>query len=459
MNNLISSDNYSVIVGAGLTGQSVARYFSRIGHRYCVFDTRVNEELRSPFLKINSDTRVYLGEIDQNILLGAKEIVISPGVPRESSVFIEAIKSGISFVGDIELFLRVVKTDVNKPKVIGITGSNGKTTVTTLVGLTAEASGAKVGVGGNIGVPALDLLAYHHDIYVLELSSFQLESIKRAELDVAVVLNVTPDHMDRYASLAHYVMAKQRIYWGSKNIVYNLNDMLTIPPKVPGVTRLGFSTSVKHEKNEVQYQYNQNEQVILREGSVVFDRHTMKLQGVHNVQNAMALFAICEAVGIPHIYAQQVLTDFRGLEHRCEWVASHNGITCINDSKATNVGASISALRGLSSDYDRVVLIAGGDAKSADFSEFANVVCATVSELVLFGQDAPSIHAAVNNRIATVCVSTLNDAVSHSFNTAKKNIGLTTLILLSPACASLDMFKNYEQRGQLFKTLVQGVLA
>lgn len=453
MNNLISSDNYCVIVGAGLTGQSVAHYFSRIGQRYCVFDTRDNEELRAPFLQINSDVRVYLGDIDADILLGATEIVISPGVSRDLPVFAEAIKQGVSFVGDVELFLRYVRKASHDTKVVGITGSNGKTTVTTLVDLVLKKYGAKVAVGGNIGVPALDLLHAHADIYVLELSSFQLESIKKAELDVAVVLNVTPDHMDRYASLAHYVMAKQRIYWGAKNIVYNLNDTLTVPPAVPGVKRFGFSTVVKHEKNEIQYVYNANSQQVCREGVNIFEKQNMRLQGLHNIQNAMALFAICDALGVSHVFVEQVLKDFVGLEHRCEWVTCYDGMTFINDSKATNVGASISALRGLTPDFEHIILIAGGDGKSADFLELADVISETVHDLVLFGHDALRIDASVNQRVKTYCVSTLADAVNQSLALAKEVSSANTLILLSPACASLDMFQNYEERGVQFKTL------
>lgn len=455
MDNLISSDNYCVIVGAGLTGQSVARYFSRIGQRFCVFDTRDNEELRAPFLQINSDVRVYLGGIDADILLGATEIVISPGVARNLPVFAEAIAQGISFVGDVELFLRHVRKTNDEAKVVGITGSNGKTTVTTLVDLVLKKYGAKAATGGNIGVPALDLLHDHADIYVLELSSFQLESIKKAGLDVAVVLNVTPDHMDRYASLAHYVMAKQRIYWGAKSIVYNLNDMLTVPPAVPGVKRFGFSTQVKHEKNEVQYVYNANAQEICREDVKIFEKQGMRLQGLHNIQNAMALFAICDALEIPHTFAEHILKGFAGLAHRCEWVTCYDGMTFINDSKATNVGASISALRGLSPDFEHVILIAGGDGKSADFLELADVISGTVHGLVLFGQDALRIDTAVNQRVATYCVLTLADAVNQSLTLAKQRNSTNTLILLSPACASLDMFKNYEERGVHFKTLVQ----
>ena len=455
MNNLISSDNYCVIVGAGLTGQSVAHYFSRIGQRFCVFDTRDNEELRTPFLKIDSDVRVYLEDIDANILLGASEVVISPGVSRDLPIFAEAIKQGVSFVGDVELFLRHVRRENREAKVVGITGSNGKTTVTTLVDLVLKNYGVKVAVGGNIGVPALDLLHSFADIYVLELSSFQLESIKRAELDVAVVLNVTPDHMDRYASLAHYVMAKQRIYWGAKSIVYNLNDTLTVPPAVPGVQRFGFSTSIKHEKNEIQYVYNVDSQEVCREGVKIFEKQDMRLQGLHNVQNAMALFAMCNALEVPHVFVEQVLKNFAGLAHRCEWVACYDGMTFINDSKATNIGASISALRGLAPDFDRVILIAGGDGKSADFLELANVISEKVHGLVLFGHDALRIDASVNQRVETYCVSTLADAVKQSLTLAKEKGSTNTLILLSPACASLDMFKNYEERGVQFKALVQ----
>ena len=455
MNNLISSDNYCVIVGAGLTGQSIAHYFSRIGQRYCVFDTRGDEELRIPFLQIDSDVRVYLEDIDADIFLGAAEIIMSPGVPRDLPIFAEAIKCGVSFVGDVELFLRHVRKENSEAKVVGITGSNGKTTVTTLVDLVLNNYGAKVAVGGNIGVPALELLHKPADIYVLELSSFQLESIKKAELDVAVVLNVTPDHMDRYASLAHYVMAKQRIYWGAKNIVYNLNDTLTVPPVVPGVKRFGFATSVKHEKNEIQYVYNTDSQEVYREGVSIFEKKNMRLQGLHNIQNAMALFAICNALEVPHIFAEQVLNDFAGLAHRCEWVACYGGMTFINDSKATNVGASISALRGLAPDFDRVILIAGGDGKSADFLELANVISETVHKLVLFGRDAQRIEASVNQRVETHNVQTLTSAVSQSIVLAKEMGSTNTLILLSPACASLDMFKNYEERGVQFKMLVQ----
>lgn len=458
MSDLISSDKYVVVVGAGLTGQSLVRYLSQRHRRYFVFDSRDDSSLVDEIKKIDSSAEVYLNSIPESIVANAQEIILSPGVAKSSDFLHVAIENHVPIVGDIDLFLRE-----NTAPVVGITGSNGKTTVTTMVAETFKLSGKKVAVGGNIGTPALDLLGLDSDIVVLELSSFQLETVLNAKLDVACILNVTPDHMDRYASFMDYFSAKQRIYFGAKAVVYNLDDSLTIPPKIDSVARYGFSEFSNKEDNEIQFVYDKVSDQVLRESKTLCDRKAIRLQGTHNVKNALALFAICEAVGVDLSYAHQYLAQFSGLPHRCEMVRRISSTAFINDSKATNVGATVSAISSLGDDYQDIVLIAGGEAKGADFSLLASVLSGLCA-VVLIGTDAKKIAAVLPSDTTIIFSSSLKDAVNSSYQTlldkgAAKKSSSSSLVLLSPACASFDMFDSFEDRGEQFKRYVKEIAA
>ena len=450
MNSLIATDKYYIVVGTGVTGQSVARYLQSIGKRFSFFDTRANpsglDDCRAHF----ADVPIYLQSIDHSILCGAEEIILSPGVSREQPDIAAAIAAGVPVVGDISVFLRENMARKNPAKVVGVTGSNGKTTVTTLLGMAAQRDGLTVAVGGNIGTPALDLLEKNAALVVLELSSFQLESISKASLDVACVLNVSEDHMDRYDSFVQYAMTKQRIYFAAKQVVYNIDEPLTIPPVVEKTRRVGFGYSSNKEESEKKYTLDPQTGAIYCGAEKLIDRMQIKLQGSHNLLNASALFALCDAAGIRQQALIDVLGRFAGLPHRCEWVAKKQGVTYVNDSKATNVGAAVAALKGFADHQGRIVLIAGGDSKDASFDVFGQTVDSYVKHLVLLGRDAKKIASAVTDQARISFVSSLEEGVALAADKATAD----DIVLLSPACASLDMFSGYEQRGEVFRSAV-----
>lgn len=441
MQQLIATNKQTVVVGLGLTGVSVARYLLGKKRLFSVMDSRANPPGLDELKQIHPEVNVITGRLDQDILCRADEIILSPGIPRERAEIQAALAAGVTVVGDIELFLR----EVNVP-VVGITGSNGKTTVTTLVGMIAERAGFKTGIGGNIGTPALDLINAETELYVLELSSFQLESVSAPNLAVACVLNLSEDHMDRYDSFWRYCQAKQKIFWGAKKVIYNLDDKLTVPPIANGVARYGFSLGKPVEENEAHYYYDEQTKLLFTSGVASINAKTLKIKGLHNVANVLAVFAICDAIGIDRNITTQVVTKFNGIKHRCQWVGEKNGVTFINDSKATNVGASCAAITGLKDEYRPIHLIAGGDGKGADFSSLGKAIDAYVSVLVLLGCDAEKIAQVVSSNVAIRKVSNMKDAV----DAAAESCPSGGLILLSPACASLDMYSNYEERGQQF---------
>lgn len=441
MQQLIATNKQTVVVGLGLTGLSVARYLLSKNRLFSVMDNRVNPPGLEELKQLHPGINVISGRFDREMLCRADEIILSPGVPREQAEIQAALSAGVAVIGDIELFLREVSAPV-----VGITGSNGKTTVTTLVGTVAERAGFKTAVGGNIGTPALDLINAETDLYVLELSSFQLESVSTPNLAAACVLNVSEDHMDRYDSLWRYCQAKQKIFWGAKKVIYNLDDKLTVPPVANGVARYGFSLGKPVEENEEHYYYDGRSKLLYAADVAVINADMLKIKGLHNVANVLAVFAICDAIGVDRKITAEVITEFNGIKHRCQWVGEKNGVTFINDSKATNVGASCAAITGLKDEYQPIHLIAGGDGKGADFSALGKAIDAYVSVLILLGRDAEKIAQVVSKKVAITKVSDMKDAVTVAANSCPPG----GLVLLSPACASLDMYSNYEERGQQF---------
>lgn len=446
----IASDKYYVVIGLGVTGISVVRYFSARNINFCVMDSRATppglEELKKHFPNVP----VYLEEFKRDLLLNAYALVLSPGVSRDEPAIADAISQGKLVTSDIELFLQEVKA-----KVVGVTGSNGKSTVVTVLGEVARAEGINVAVGGNIGVPALDLLSEDVDLFVLELSSFQLENIQRAGLEVACVLNISLDHMDRHKNLEAYFKAKQRIYFAAKSVVYNLDDRLTIPPVVQGVKRAGFSLSKAHEENEIQYWFNAESKNLMCGREVLMPYSDMRTRGLHNVANALAVFAICHFLGIDGKSVARVFGCFAGLPHRCQWVAEKNAITFVNDSKATNVGAAEAAILGFKDDFKNIYLIAGGDGKGADFTSLGKVIRKHVKGLILIGRDAEHIARAAGEEVSVYRALNMRSAVE----AASQLAGDDSLVLLSPACASFDMYSGYEARGNDFVDAVQKVCA
>lgn len=448
MVNLIAQNNVTVLVGMGMTGQSAARYLTMAGRPFVWVDTREAPPTLAAVQAQFPDAKIELGELKEDTLLAAAEIIVSPGVPLSTPALAAAIAAGIPVLGDIELFLRAVAAPV-----IAITGSNAKSTVTTLVSEMAKAAGKQVLLGGNIGVPVLDLLQQPAaELYVLELSSFQLESISKLNAAVATVLNISEDHMDRYASLTQYYLAKQRIYFGARNVVVNRQDPLTSPPLAEGVTQFSFGLDTPDRRGFGVLTKNGQEYLAF-EFTALMPLSNIKMPGRHNVANALAAMALCHAVGLPMEPMLHTLTQFAGLPHRCQWVATSADVNYYNDSKGTNVGATLAAIQGLQKDAGKIVLIAGGVGKGADFSPLQQAAPG-LRAVVVIGQDGQKIAAVFGDSVPIYAASTMADAVA----IAKQQAQAGDDVLLSPACASFDMYTGFEHRGEHFVQLVKEAL-
>jgi len=452
--NMISAmaeKEYRVIVGMGLTGFSCAQFLLQKKMSFCLVDTRSEPPLLQKFKEAFPQAYVRTGDIDPQLLANAREIVLSPGLSPDESFLVLARQKGVPVVGDIELFYRQAKAPV-----IAITGSNAKSTVTTLVGEMAKASGIKVAVGGNLGTPALDLLADDCALYVLELSSFQLELLDTFKAKVAAYLNLSEDHLDRYGSMQAYGTAKQRIFSGSETAIYNADDLQTLPCNRQAGRLVSF-TLQSPQSNEQFGVLREKDKVFLAKGKekllAVAD---LKIVGMHNVANALAALAIGEAAGFPLSAMLETLKTFAGLPHRCQWVKTLKGVRYINDSKGTNVGATLAAIDGLAvTGQKNIVLIAGGEGKDADFLPLRSACERAVKSCVLIGRDAVLIANAIGDAAQIVYAVDMYSAVQ----TAAKLASAGDSVLLSPACASFDMFKNYEHRGDCFVSAVEELSA
>ncbi|SDI42109.1 UDP-N-acetylmuramoylalanine--D-glutamate ligase [Ferrimonas sediminum] len=423
-----------LVLGLGITGLACVRHLHGRGETIAVWDTRETppgaDELAAEF----SDVALLSGAFDAAGLMQARTLVVSPGIALATPAIAEAMAAGVEAIGDIELFAR----EADKP-VIAITGSNGKSTVTTLVGEMIEAAGLSAGVGGNIGVPALQLLNRGHDVYVLELSSFQLETTHSLAPRIATVLNVSDDHLDRYRDFDHYCDTKRTIYDGAQLCLHNHDDRNTHCDN-PQAWSFGLQAGRFHLADGQ-----------LWDGAVaIMPVAEMALVGQHNQANALAAMALATAVGIGHDAMRQALRQFGGLAHRCQTVAVKRGIHFVNDSKATNVGATLAALEGLAEFPGRLHLIAGGVGKGADFSPLAPVFASRLASLFTLGQDGPSLAALFAG--AVQCDS-MESAVRRAAAVAVEG----DMVLLSPACASLDMFANYMKRGDSFQRAAEAV--
>jgi len=437
---------HTLIVGLGKTGLSVARYLSAQGIDFAVMDSRANppscEQLSEEFPQVPQ----YFGQFDASVMCAAKCLVISPGIPLATPEVEKARSLGIEVIGDVELFARAVTSPV-----IAITGSNGKTTVVTLLDQMAQRSKKRVATGGNIGRPVLDLLTQaDRELYVLELSSFQLETTFSLHCQAACILNISEDHLDRYAGrIDLYASAKAKIYEQCEYKVVNIDDERVMALAGSG-EQIAFGV---HTPNEGQYGLiREAGKTWLAKGSQkLLCTDALKVAGRHNEMNALAALAMAEAAGLPLEPCLDVLCEFTGLEHRTQWVASSHGINWFNDSKGTNVGATVAAMEGLPG---KTVLLAGGQGKSADFTPLAEVVDQHARAVVLFGEDAELIALALKGDIPIVFASDMLDAVKQANDLAQ----IGDNVLLSPACASFDMFANYEQRGEAFVAAVKKVV-
>ena len=448
---LIASDQFRIVVGLGKSGMSLVRFLAREGVPFAVVDTRINPPELATLKAQYPQVEVRCGALDVDYLCRASELYVSPGLPLATEALQEARARGVKLSGDIDLFVRHARAPL-----VAITGSNAKSTVTTLVGEMAAAAGKKVAVGGNLGTPALDLLADDVELYVLELSSFQLESTERLSAEVATCLNVSDDHMDRYSGMQSYHLAKHRIFRGARQVVINRQDALSRPliaDQVPcwsfGLDKPDFKTfGIIEEGGEKFLAFQFSKLMPVRE---------LNIRGAHNQANALAALALGHAVGLPLAPMLDTLRHFAGLAHRCQWLRERAGVTYYDDSKATNVGAALAAIDGLGAEIDgKLLLIAGGDGKGADFAPLRTSVARYCRAVALLGRDAELLAAALTGAdgqpvVPLVRVATLAEAVQRCAELAQAG----DAVLLSPACASLDMFKNFEERGRLFAQAVE----
>jgi UDP-N-acetylmuramoylalanine--D-glutamate ligase len=456
--------NRSVVVGLGRTGVSCVRHLARRGLAVSVTDTRSAPPGLAELGALAGEVELRLGGFDLSLLEGASQVLLSPGVSADEPIAREARARGIDVLGDIELFARAAGAPV-----VAITGTNGKSTVTSLVACMASAAGWRVLAGGNLGEPALDLLEQPApDLYVLELSSFQLETTRSLRLAAAAVLNVSADHLDRYASVGEYARAKSRIFLHAAAAVVNADDarvmaMLGPAPGTSTGTSTGSSTGSETPRRVLTFRISPGEADfslltdgeavhLARRGTRLLDTARMKISGRHNAANALAALAVGEAAGLPMPAMLQALEEFPGLAHRTQWVADVAGVRYVDDSKGTNVGATLAAVAGLAGP---LVLIAGGEGKGQDFGPLGAAVRGKVRHCVLIGKDAALLGAALAGACSTQRVETLAAAVDAAHAAARPG----DTVLLSPACASLDMFRDYRHRGAEFAALARALAA
>lgn len=446
--NHISHKN-CLIVGLGQTGLSCARFLATRALSVAVMDTREQPPALATLQQDYPQVLVKTGGLDQDWLLQADMIVLSPGVDPRLPEIRAAREAGIEMVGDIELFARFADAPV-----VAITGSNGKSTVTTLLALMAQLAGKDARTGGNLGTPALDLLSDGTpDFFILELSSFQLETVRSLNAFAAVVLNVSPDHLDRYDCVEDYQQAKQKIFNGDGVMVINRDDPIVSAMAVEGRIQIGFSL---HQTAGVDFGLIQQDgQTWIAEGSEpLLAVRQMKIVGTHNLANALAALALGSAMALPMPAMLSALQAYKGLPHRCRLVRELDGVRWFNDSKATNTGACIAAIEGLT-DSGPIVLIAGGVGKDQDFSVLSDTLKQAVRAVVLIGEDADKIAAIVPAQVSQLQAGDMTDAVNKARELARPGDS----VLLSPACASFDMFSGYAERGDKFEQAVRGLAA
>ena len=446
---LIQRGGLKVVAGLGISGVSAVNFLHEKGYRVAVTDSRA---LPPGHDQIPTEVQTSFGQLDQELLLQAEEIVISPGLDPKLPEIQAAIVQGIPVVSEIQILRRATE----KP-IMAITGSNAKSTVTTLIGLMAKNAGVKVAVGGNLGRPALDLTKDDPDLYILELSSFQLETTSNLNAEVAVVLNISEDHLDRHGDMFAYHTAKHRIFQGVKKVVFNRDDSLT-RPLVPDVTPMQSFGLNAPDLNQYGILREDNGNIWLARGRErLLNSAEMYIQGTHNVANALACLALGEAINLPMDIMLETLKTFKGLEHRCEFVRELNNVRYYNDSKGTNIGATLAAIDGLGAAIEakggKVAIILGGQGKGQDFTALRDSLQKYAKVAVLIGEDRPVIEKAIEGTTTLLYAESLQEAV----NLSQQHTHAYDVVLLSPACASFDMFTGYPQRGQHFVEYVNAL--
>jgi len=446
MTNDKQKSEYILVVGLGITGLSAVRYLSSQGKNIVVVDSRKNapglKELENNYPEVNA----FLGEFDEALFLGASRIIVSPGVSIKEDVIQQAIERGVDVIGDVELFAQQVDAPV-----VAVTGSNGKSTVVSLLGEMAKVAKINYAMGGNIGIAALDLISDDVGLYILELSSFQLETLKSLKPVAAVVLNLSPDHMDRYGNYAEYIEVKENIYQQCETAVINRDDEHVNVMQSSHKSITGFTLQEPGEGDYGLREYD-SEMWLCKGKTKLIQQKALKLSGKHNTANALAALALGDAANLPNVSMLTALTTFSGLPHRTQFVAEKKNITWVNDSKGTNVGATIAAINGLQI-KNKLMLIAGGIAKDADFTPLQVVVKDKVRGVVLIGKDAAKIEQALKGKVSIWHAKDMQEAVKIAADNAVEG----DTVLLSPACASFDMFSGYEHRGEVFVKAVEGL--
>ncbi|MCX7961955.1 MAG: UDP-N-acetylmuramoyl-L-alanine--D-glutamate ligase [Burkholderiales bacterium] len=437
-----------LVLGLGDTGLSVARWAASEGARVRVADTRA----APPRARDLDAGELAAGPLDASLLDGVDLVCKSPGLSLAEPLVLEAIARGIPVVGDIELFAWAVRGR-GAARVLAVTGTNGKSTVTALTGHLLRAAGVDCEVAGNIGPAALAALARRRDrppaVWVLELSSFQLETTWSLAPEAAAMLNLSEDHLDRYADLAEYAAAKARIFAGCRVQVLNRSDPASMAMARAGCAQVTFGLDAPPRPEDFGLATQDGREWLSRGIERFFDTGALPLAGRHNVANALAACALAHAAGVPLAALAAGLGSFRGLPHRATPVAERGGVLWVDDSKGTNVGAAVAALAGLGRP---AVLIAGGEGKGQDFAPLAAAARAHARAVLLIGRDAPRIEAALAAAgVACERCATLEEAVARAAAIARPG----EAVLLSPACASFDMFRDYAHRGRAFAEAVR----
>jgi UDP-N-acetylmuramoylalanine--D-glutamate ligase len=428
-----------LVVGLGITGVSVGYFLYKLGFHLSMIDSRATPPLNDEFFKYAPEVSVFTGGFEEAVFMAASHLIVSPGISLHEKVIVKAVANGAKIVSDIDLFACSTTAPI-----VAITGSNGKSTVTTMLGDMASSAGKRVAIGGNLGKPALDLLVDDAELYVLELSSFQLERTSVLNAAAATVLNVSADHLDRHANLADYAKEKQSIYRGDGVMVINADDSLVVAMQEAGRQTVRFSIK---DPADFYLAYQGDSEYLMHGTSPLMALHDLPLEGRHNAANALAALALGVAVSLDVAAMCSALKTFKGLNHRMQKVAQQHGVTWVNDSKATNIGACVAALEG----YDRkVILIAGGDGKGADMTELTPFVKEKTKSVVLMGKDADLIEQALAGCVPVHRAENMVQAVQIAASLASEGDS----VLLSPACASLDQYKNYQDRGNQFAEAV-----
>jgi len=448
-----------LVLGLGDTGLSMAKWLARRGASVRVADTRTAPPRLAELKRSLPSVPANCGPFQDETFADIDLLAVSPGVPLAEPGVRRALDAGTEVVGDVELFARALPE--RHPPIIAVTGTNGKSTVTSLAGAMTRAAGVDCEVAGNIGPAVLDALMRREDIgrdaglWVLELSSFQLETTTSLAADAAAVLNITEDHLDRYRGIDDYARAKARVFSGDGIQVLNRDDPRSLAMALPGRKTSTFGLDAPRRAEDWGVLERGGEPWLAQGANALLAVREMRLAGLHNAANALAAFALCRALGLPLQPLLVALREFKGLPHRVELIGEADGVRWYDDSKGTNVGSTVAALAGLAQGDTKLVLIAGGDGKGQDFSPLRSAVERSARGLVLIGRDAPLIEAAVAGAGVPIRrAASMDQAVALAAQAARPG----DAVLLSPACASFDMFRDYRHRGEVFRLAVEGVI-